>query len=46
MPHMDGFEFVAAMRGEATMRDTPVIFLTQPAKAKTAPNNLVPSITF
>ena len=28
MPHMDGFEFVAAIRGEASMRETPVIFLT------------------
>ena len=28
MPHMDGFEFVAAIRGESSMRDTPVIFLT------------------
>ena len=28
MPHMDGFEFVAAIRGESSMRDTPVIFMT------------------
>ncbi|HKQ29077.1 MAG TPA: response regulator [Burkholderiales bacterium] len=28
MPHMDGLEFVAAIRGESSMRDTPVIFLT------------------
>jgi DNA-binding response OmpR family regulator len=28
MPHMDGVEFVAAIRGESSMRDTPVIFLT------------------
>jgi DNA-binding response OmpR family regulator len=28
MPHMDGFEFIAAMREEAGMRSIPVIFLT------------------
>ena len=28
MSHMDGFEFVAAIRGESSMRDTPVIFMT------------------
>ena len=28
MPHMDGFEFIAAIRGEAAMRSIPVIFLT------------------
>ena len=28
MPHMDSFEFVAAIRGETSMRDTPVIFMT------------------
>jgi DNA-binding response OmpR family regulator len=28
MPHLDGFEFVAAMRAEAALRDIPVIFLT------------------
>jgi DNA-binding response OmpR family regulator len=28
MPHMHGFEFVTAIRGESSMRDTPVIFMT------------------
>jgi two-component system chemotaxis response regulator CheY len=28
MPHMDGFEFIAAMRSEAGLRTVPVIFLT------------------
>jgi DNA-binding response OmpR family regulator len=28
MPHLDGFEFVAAMRAESQFRDIPVIFLT------------------
>jgi EAL domain-containing protein (putative c-di-GMP-specific phosphodiesterase class I)/CheY-like chemotaxis protein len=28
MPYMDGFEFVAAVQKEATMRSVPVIFLT------------------
>lgn len=28
MPHMDGFEFVAAMRAEPSLTDIPVIFLT------------------
>lgn len=28
MPHMDGLEFVAAIRGESSMRDVPVIFMT------------------
>ena len=28
MPHMDGFEFVAAMRSDATLPKIPVIFLT------------------
>jgi CheY-like chemotaxis protein len=26
--HMDGFEFVEAIRGESSMRDIPVIFMT------------------
>lgn len=28
MPHMDGFEFVAALKADATLPDIPVIFLT------------------
>ena len=28
MPHMDGFEFVAALRAESTLAKIPVIFLT------------------
>jgi two-component system, chemotaxis family, chemotaxis protein CheY len=28
MPHLDGFEFIAAMREEAAFRNIPVIFLT------------------
>ena len=28
MPHMDGFEFVAALKGDKTVPDIPVIFLT------------------
>ncbi|HUJ85627.1 MAG TPA: response regulator [Burkholderiales bacterium] len=28
LPHMDGFEFVAALRGDATLPRIPVIFLT------------------
>ena len=28
MPHMDGFEFVAALKADKTLPDIPVIFLT------------------
>lgn len=28
MPHMDGFEFIAALRADSGVRDIPVIFLT------------------
>ena len=28
MPHMDGFEFIAALRADATLPSIPVIFLT------------------
>lgn len=28
MPHLDGFEFIAAMRAEPQLRSIPVIFLT------------------
>jgi CheY-like chemotaxis protein len=28
MPNMDGFEFVAALKADATIPDIPVIFLT------------------
>lgn len=31
MPHMDGFEFVAALKGDSTLPDIPVIFLTSRA---------------
>ena len=28
MPHMDGFEFIAALKGDKTLPEIPVIFLT------------------
>ena len=28
MPHLDGFDFIAAVRSDASVRDIPVIFLT------------------
>src|SRR5687767_10613041 len=28
MPHMDGFEFIAALKADKSVRDIPVIFLT------------------
>jgi CheY-like chemotaxis protein len=28
MPHMDGFEFVAALKADKSIRDIPVVFLT------------------
>ena len=28
MPHMDGFEFVAALKGDKTLPEIPVVFLT------------------
>jgi two-component system, chemotaxis family, chemotaxis protein CheY len=34
MPHLDGFEFIAAMRGEAAYRGIPVIFLTTAAEGE------------
>jgi len=34
MPHLDGFEFVAAMRSDAAFRDIPVIFLTSAAEGE------------
>jgi two-component system chemotaxis response regulator CheY len=34
MPHLDGFEFVAAMRDDAAYRGIPVIFLTTAAEAE------------
>jgi two-component system chemotaxis response regulator CheY len=34
MPHLDGFEFVAAMREEAEFRGIPVIFLTSAAEGE------------
>jgi two-component system chemotaxis response regulator CheY len=34
MPYMDGFEFIAAVRTEAAMRDIPVIFLTSAAEGE------------
>ncbi len=32
MPHMDGFELVAALRSDASVRDIPVIMLTSEAE--------------
>jgi two-component system chemotaxis response regulator CheY len=32
MPHMDGFEFVAALKGDSTLPRIPVIFLTSDEK--------------
>lgn len=34
MPHLDGFEFIAAMREEAELRNIPVIFLTSAAEGE------------
>lgn len=34
MPHLDGFEFVAAIREEAQFRSIPVIFLTSSAEGE------------
>jgi two-component system chemotaxis response regulator CheY len=34
MPHLDGFEFIAAMREEAEFRSIPVIFLTTAAEGE------------
>ena len=34
MPHLDGFEFVAAIRQEPQFRNIPVIFLTTAAEAE------------
>lgn len=34
MPHLDGFEFIAAMREEAEFRSIPVIFLTSAAEGE------------
>jgi DNA-binding response OmpR family regulator len=34
MPHLDGFEFIAAMRQEAQFRGIPVIFLTSAAEGE------------
>jgi two-component system chemotaxis response regulator CheY len=34
MPYMDGFEFIAAVRTEAAMRNIPVIFLTSAAEGE------------
>ena len=33
MPHMDGFEFVAALKGDKTLPEIPVIFLTSEDEA-------------
>jgi CheY-like chemotaxis protein len=32
MPHLDGFEFIAALREEPALREIPVIFLTTAAE--------------
>ena len=34
MPHLDGFEFIAAVREEAEFRSIPVIFLTSATEAE------------
>jgi two-component system chemotaxis response regulator CheY len=34
MPYLDGFEFIAAMREEVTLRTVPVIFLTTAAEGE------------
>ena len=34
MPHMDGFEFIAALKEEAEFRSIPVIFLTSATEAE------------
>jgi len=34
MPHMDGFEFIAALREETEFRSIPVIFLTSATEAE------------
>jgi len=34
MPHMDGLEFVAALRSDKTLPNVPVIFLTSDAEAE------------
>lgn len=34
MPHLDGFEFIAAIREEAQFRSIPVIFLTSSAEGE------------
>jgi two-component system, chemotaxis family, chemotaxis protein CheY len=34
MPHLDGFEFIAAVREEAQFRSIPVIFLTSATEAE------------
>ena len=33
MPHMDGFEFISALRADSALRDIPVIFLTVAAES-------------
>ena len=34
MPHLNGFEFIAALRADAGVRDIPVIFLTTEAEGE------------
>ena len=34
MPHLNGFEFIAALRSDAAVRDIPVIFLTSEAEGE------------
>jgi CheY-like chemotaxis protein len=35
MPHLDGFEFIAALRQDSALRDIPVIFLTRAEEGDT-----------
>ena len=34
MPHMDGFELIAALRADPSVRQVPVIFLTADAETE------------
>lgn len=43
MPHMDGFELVAAIRADKALPRVPVIFLTADADAETRARELGPS---
>jgi DNA-binding response OmpR family regulator len=43
MPHMDGFELVAALRGDKAIPRVPVIFLTSLAEGDALARDLAPS---